>query len=565
MIGVVTRESERQVVGEFFELFKTPWEHYQKGKDYHAIILSHDQTVDSLRTRLVILLGKGGTNLDRELGIISVNNPRLQSFVYNQLCVPIYTGLSTFKNVPKEDSLFGRSGDVLGYRILQNETTILRIGYDFFEEIGYLFAEGQPAENASTPSLEIHIEFLRTWLLDAGIPLVEIPPIPDGHSFIVCLTHDADFVRIRDHIFDYTMLGFICRALFGSFVGFISGKIPASRMLKNWRAVFSLPFVFLSIIDDFWYAFDRYSEIEKHQTSTFFLIPFKRRRGDKVSSATRAAKYDIMDIRETVKGLIRKGHEIGVHGIDAWHSQEKGSRELERISSVTGSKKAGIRTHWLLFNHQTISALEEAGYYYDSSLGYNAAVGYRNGTAQVFRPTGATRLRELPLNIQDTSLFYRERMNLNERRAFAFCELLINNAVRFGGILTINWHQRSLAPERLWGDFYVLLLEKLRARNPWFATGSQAVDWFQKRRNASFNEYLDQEGQLRLAAKSSEVPDLPRLILRIHRTRAQASRNSKHPDSSGSSSDYIDIPWTGDSEMTVATSSLAMPLNQLEK
>ena len=56
---------------------------------------------------------------------------------------------------------------------------------------------GQPVEHAHIPTLELHIAMLRDWILDAGIPLVEIPPIPAGHRFCVCLTHDIDFVGIR--------------------------------------------------------------------------------------------------------------------------------------------------------------------------------------------------------------------------------------------------------------------------------------------------------------------------------------------------------------------------------
>ncbi len=46
----------------------------------------------------------------------------------------------------------------------------------------------------------------------------------------------------------------------------------------------------------------------------------------------------------------------------------------------------------------TPSILDEAGFSYDSSAGYNETVGYRNGTTQVFRPLGTKTLLELPLH-----------------------------------------------------------------------------------------------------------------------------------------------------------------------
>src|SRR5438034_4827601 len=85
---------------------------------------------------------------------------------------------------------------------------MLRLGYSLFREVEYLLSVGQPPENAHTPTLDMHIMMLRDWILDAGITLLEIPPSPSGHRFAVCLTHDVDFLRIRDHKFDHTMWGF---------------------------------------------------------------------------------------------------------------------------------------------------------------------------------------------------------------------------------------------------------------------------------------------------------------------------------------------------------------------
>jgi hypothetical protein len=247
-------------------------------------------------------------------------------------------------------------------------------------------------------------------------------------------------------------------------------------------------------------------------------------------------------MRDTAEKLIQKSHEIGVHGIDAWHSSEKGNQERLRINDVTGQDKTGIRMHWLLSDRKTFQVLEDAGYHYDSTSGYNDAVGYRNGTAQVFRPIGVTKLLELPLHIQDTALFYSSRMNLPEKKALALCNLLIKNALLYGGLLTINWHQRSLAPERLWGDFYLQLLERLRACRPWFATARQIVDWYQKRREVCFDDVQPKGDDLRLVVRAGEMAGLPRLLLRIHRPRNSASINSKTPDLSEYTSDYAEIP-----------------------
>ena len=80
--------------------------------------------------------------------------------------------------------------------------------------------------------------------------------------------------------------------------------------------------------------------------------------------------------------------------------------------------------------------LEKAGFSYDSTVGYNETIGYRAGTAQVFKHPNVDHLLELPLHIMDTALFYPSYMNLSDEQAHAAILQLIENATRFGGVLT---------------------------------------------------------------------------------------------------------------------------------
>ena len=176
-----------------------------------------------------------------------------------------------------------------------------------------------------------------------------------------------------------------------------------------WTAVLSLPLVYLGWVRDFWEPFDWYLRVEKNLPATYFLIPFKRRAGEGVAgrhAARRASAYDIGDVVDRTATLITARCEVAVHGIDAWHSADKGREERARVAAATGAPADGIRMHWLLRDANTASALDAAGYAYDAGLGYNETIGYRNGTAQVFRPLGARTLLELPLHIQDGALFY---------------------------------------------------------------------------------------------------------------------------------------------------------------
>jgi hypothetical protein len=94
---------------------------------------------------------------------------------------------------------------------------------------------------------------------------------------------------------------------------------------------------------------------------------------------------------------------------------------------------------------------------------------------------------ELPLSIMDTALFYRGRMGLDREEAMELGRTVVSNARRYGGTLVINWHDRSLAPERLWDGAYRDLLEEIGSDDwVWFATAADAVDWFRWRRSIRF-------------------------------------------------------------------------------
>jgi hypothetical protein len=195
---------------------------------------------------------------------------------------------------------------------------------------------------------------------------------------------------------------------------------------------------------------------------------------------------------------------VGLHGIDAWRDTGSAEQEAARISSASGKPVLGARIHWLYFNSGSHEALERAGMAYDSTFGYNFAVGFRAGTAQAYRPRGAGDLLELPLLIQDTTMFYPSRMDLSEQEAFVLCRNILEDVSVFGGALVVNWHDRSLAPERLWGDFYLKLLREIKSRRVWFATAGEAAHWFQKRRHVQFDTVLCAENGLKVTLANLE-------------------------------------------------------------
>jgi len=544
VIGIISRVDQRAIVEEFFELFKTPWEHYVPGRSYDVVLSTTDQ-VPEADARLIISFGASQKPSDRLVGITVFLQAKKGPFKYGDVRVPVYGDLAWLQCDRKASVELSWAQGAVGIRgELGSKIPLIRLGYDVFEEARSLLGLAQPIEYASVPTLDIHIEMLRNWIVGEGIPLVEICAAPADHHFIVCLTHDIDFVGIRNHIFDQTMWGFIYRSTLGALRNVVRGRIGGRKFLKTLKAVASLPFVFLGWMEDFWSPFEWYLEVEKGLAATYYLIPFKGRAGERVPgrhAARRAAAYDARGLGGWVVALKEHGNEIGVHGIDAWHSVEKGKAELKRVEEVAGHSTKGVRMHWLLQDDKTHPVLEEAGFEYDASAGYNETVGYRNGTTQVFRPLNAKKLLELPTHIQDGALFYPNRLDLSESEAQDRCNQMIDNNKRFGGVLTLIWHDRSHAPERFWGDFYVNLVQTLKDSGAFFASAAGAVDWFRKRREVHFEQNGGKHAASTLIRYEGEEIRPP-LRIRLYNS-SQRTKGINH--SLETPVDCSEISWNG--------------------
>jgi hypothetical protein len=308
--------------------------------------------------------------------------------------------------------------------------------------------------------------------------------------------------------------------------------LPWRKVLENWKAVLSLPGIYLGIQKDFMIQFDRYAEIERGLPSTFFFIPYKNRPGLDHEGRTakgRAVKYDIGDIPEEVEKLSARGCEIGLHGIDAWHSAERAADEKMRVGGMTHRPALGVRMHWLFYSADTPGVLEGAGFSYDSTVGYNDAVGYRAGTGQAFRLPGTT-LYELPLLVMDTALLTPGRMGLSEIEAFERIREICARISTNGGAFTINWHHRSVGPERFWDDLYIRVIEELKRSGAMFSTAQEAVSWFEKRRSVAFRNEERRDGELHVQLECPSNSALPGMVLRVHNPSAGTTDLSVYGD-----------------------------------
>ncbi len=525
MIGVVAKAEDHDVVAEFFELFKTPWDWFCAGRDYDVLLISSDEEFSDCSAKLALQYA-GHELAGDQAGGLQVG-PRAEGSLlkFRGEQIPVYGDLVTFADEAVGNPFPGSSNET---SILQRKVggrTRIRVGYDLFAEIRTLLTKGQPATYAQIPTLDAHIGLLRELIVSNGVELAEIPPTPEGYRFIACLTHDIDHPEIAIHKWDHTAVGFVYRATLGSLIGFLGGRTSWRAMLRNWAAALRLPFVYFGAAKDFWSGFaDRYRKLEGSLPSTWFVIPFAGRPGWEESGCapkSRGARYGAKDIACSLREILAAGNEIGLHGIDAWVDPAKGRLELQEVSSVTGSQTIGARMHWLYFDNDSTVALEDIGVEYDSTFGYRETVGFKAGTTQAYKPLNASRLLELPLHIMDTALFYPAYLNLTQPQAAVRLKPLVDSTVRYGGCLTINWHDRSLAPERNWDVAYASLLGDLKEKGAWFATAGQVASWFRMRRSVTFvqNDAGKIVPFIKQPVKRQEP--IPGLVVRVHNAPEQ--------------------------------------------
>ncbi|MBV8277670.1 MAG: hypothetical protein JO170_20740 [Verrucomicrobia bacterium] len=524
MIGVSVDAGERDIVMEFFELFKTPWEFCRPDEQYDVVLCTSNISRCNA-SRLLLVFESGAIPFDKQHRIKGRSRAGGLIISDEGKRLPIYGPLTTFPNSPdwvlKEET----TQEPAAFVRRSGSTTVLRVGYNLFNEVRHLLTVGQPVANAGIPTLEEHIGWLRDWITMAGVPSVEIPPVPDGYNFVSCLTHDIDHPALRNHWCDHTMFGFLYRSTIGTLVNVCRGRKPFKSLWRNWGAAWRLPLVHLEMATDFWAGFDRYLELEHGHGATFFVIPrrdYAGRTTNGPAPSARACRYDIEQLLPKLKRIISEGCEVGVHGLDAWLDVEEGRNEREHLSQSIGTGELGVRMHWLFFNENSPVVLERAGFSYDATVGYNETIGYRAGTTQVYKPPGVAKLLELPLHVMDTALFYPGYLNLSEYEAERLVLGLLNDAQRIGGALTINWHDRSIAPERLWGDFYLRLLRELNNRGAWLPNAAMAVAWFRKRRSAAIEWSWSGTGTIRVKGSLDTADTLPSLKIRVFKPRAQS-------------------------------------------
>jgi peptidoglycan/xylan/chitin deacetylase (PgdA/CDA1 family) len=194
--------------------------------------------------------------------------------------------------------------------------------------------------------------------------------------------------------------------------------------------------------------------------------------------------YRIEDCEPALGDIIDRGFEVGLHGgHGSYISAEEIKAKKERLEKIANTRVTGYRNHFLRFRvPETWEYLHEAGFSYDSTLGYAECVGFRNGMCHPFRPfnrnTGKpVDILEIPLNIMEIT--FENHLNLDPAHTWELTKQLIDTAEQYQGVLTILFHNVAFMRDQ-W-KFYEKILKYCAEKNAWMTSGEQISRWWKDR------------------------------------------------------------------------------------
>lgn len=331
------------------------------------------------------------------------------------------------------------------------------------------------------PVVNYYFDILKT-AVEQACRLQLTPGSGSGHPLMLCLTHDIDSCRSgwRQDAFHQLRRGRLSQAgaiLYRRLRGQDTwdnlpeileieramGATSSFYFIARHNRVYLRPATATPAV-----APDATGEPAKNSAEPLYReSPAAVLRG--YSRVERNADYRISDegIQRNMQAIEAAGSEVGVHG--AFGAHLNADRLRSEIQAI-GRPVAGGRFHFLQFDvTRSFDVLEAAGLCYDSTLGFAEEIGFRNGIAHPFRPYNLRKDRphnivEIPLAIMDTT--FRVYQKTPHDEILPQIVSLLDEAARFGGCLTILWHNNYFSPYKFagWAQLYRQILEEGRKR-----------------------------------------------------------------------------------------------------
>jgi hypothetical protein len=306
------------------------------------------------------------------------------------------------------------------------------------------------------------------------------PKWPGNKKFAACLTHDVDDVTLY--------------SIRQCYRGRLSAIKNANNIKSRLRNISGFTFDIYNVLKsafqkDPLHCYEKWLNIENsvNARSTFFFWPgLKSVKKRHFSDCT----YELNDkiifdgqkctVIEMIKEIHSRGWEIGLH--PSWYSfddYDELRRQKNALDNALGQEVLSVRQHQLHFDIRKTSSIQsKVGLKYDSTLGFNDNLGFRNGTSYPwqlnnYNSDSKLNIIEIPLIIQDAAMLSTVKgMRLDENIAFEYVKQIINSIEKVGGVATLLWHPNVIIfPE--WWQLYVKSIEYLNEKDAWFGTVQQ--------------------------------------------------------------------------------------------
>jgi hypothetical protein len=310
------------------------------------------------------------------------------------------------------------------------------------------------------------------------------PIWPSQKNFAVCLTHDVDIVS------NYCLKE-LSRQLRTSL---LCGRSDFFKKKKS----------FLYSNKDPLHCYERWlgAENEIGANSTFFFWAgwsksTKHHRTDCTYELHDRLVFDGQKctVAEMMQEIDRRGSEIGLH--PSWYSfddVDELKRQKEVLEAVLGHEIFSVRQHYLHYDIRiTPRVHRDAGFKFDSTLGFNDNVGFRFGTCYPWylydlESEKELSILEIPLIVQDVALLSPNKgLRLDENMAFRYVEHMTEEVEKVGGVLTLSWHPNYVIISEWW-NLYVRTLRYLKKKNPWFSSVKEIGEWYKKNTDRSIQK-----------------------------------------------------------------------------
>jgi len=292
------------------------------------------------------------------------------------------------------------------------------------------------------PIVNYYFDILKT-VMEQASGMRFAPATWHGKPYALCLTHDID----------------TCETAWmeGSYSA-IKKSDPFSPFLLIGKKLFGR---------DAWFNFSDILRIEQKfsANSTFFFLATNI-----PEMGIKNADYSLNHpkFRRVQEYIAGAGSEVGIHGSAGT------SRDLNKlISEVNCFLKPvkGNRFHFLLYDPALSGQLiDAAGLSYDTSLGFAEQPGFRNSFCFPFHPWDIKNDRpfqhiEIPLTLMDGTL--QQYLNLQPAEANSLVEPLFEEVRKFGGCMTILWHNTHFSSYKYpgWKEVYIHLLQTAQKDN----------------------------------------------------------------------------------------------------